>query len=232
MRAHVTLGRSARRLAITATLVVTGIVFGAATPLNEQHPSGLELLPPLDLKAIATRGQIAELLGTAWEDALTLAQAEPDAFGNPFADRTTGRLVLTPTNAAAAARAQAWLPRASVRTVPRAVRTTTRSYAQLEKIRNEAIGPGAADLPNGQLIWSTYMDEESNRVVISIDHIDDALLFALAARYGTQAIVIRVEKNPGFGSIARDNDLSAFWGAHASTFPSPISAAQTRSRSC
>ena len=51
----------------------------------------------------------------------------------------------------------------------------------------------AKDLPDGDAIWMTGPDARRNVTVITIDRLSDALLRALAARYGISAIVIRVD---------------------------------------
>lgn len=181
------------------------------TSVEPRHSSGLVLLGPLDRDAIHP---LPEPLAGALSEAQELARNNPHLFGYPYADRKTGELVLSPANAAGEALAQRWTPKdAEALAVPRRVRVVDRSYARLEAIRHEAIGPGAADLPDADAIQATAQDDEHNRVLIIITRMSDPLLFALAARYGTEAIAMRLDPNFGpFVSLGgnRDATLSAF----------------------
>ena len=200
------------KLGLVIALLFGSIVTLAAGPAPTRHPSGIEIVPPLDVPAIVAQGQMPLPLAMAVTDAITLAESQPDNFGYPYMDRTTGTLFVSAATAAGNQTASSWTPRPQALSVRRTTRSVTRSYRALERIRHEAIGPGAADLPNGKLIWMTTADEEKNRVLIVIDHLDDPLLFALAGRYGTDAIAVRIQKNPGFGNISRQDDTSPFWG--------------------
>jgi len=208
-----------QRIAAATLFVVAGLTASAAAPVGTSHPSGLEIVPPLDYSAIAQEGQMFGPLAMAVNDAWDLAEQEPANFGYPYADRATGSLILTPTGPTAEARASQWLPRPQAAAVRRTAQRVNRSYGQLETIRHAAIGPGVTDLPDGNLIWQTTPDVQGNRVIIVVDRISDALLFALASRYGTQAIVIRVVKNPGVHNLGRQNDISPFAGAAAIDIP-------------
>jgi hypothetical protein len=200
------------RLGLAVALLLAALSTLAASPAPIRHPSGLEIVPPLDVAAVVARGQMPQPLAMAATDALELAQNQPNNFGYPFVDRATGKLILSAANAAGSQSASTWTPRSQALSVARSIRKVTRTYAALEKIRHEAIGPGVTNLPGGKLIWMTTADEQNNRVLVVIDHLDDALLFALAARYGTEAIAVRIEKNPGFGNISRQDDQSPFFG--------------------
>lgn len=88
----------------------------------------------------------------------------------------------------------------------------TASWQKLEGIKDEAISLGNA-LPDSEAIVQTEPDEEHNRVIITIDRLSDPLLNALAARYGTTDIAIRVNTKHEKGhDDARDDDTSPFWG--------------------
>lgn len=63
----------------------------------------------------------------------------------------------------------------------------------------------------------TTQDDEHNRVLIVVDRRSDALFSALAARYGTEIIAIRIEPNPGFRAIGRQDDVTPFYGGAAIT---------------
>lgn len=160
-----------------------------------------------------------EPLAIAVHDARELAEREPNAFGYPYADRLTGTLVLSPVNAAGEASAQRWTPRPEAAGVPRTVRKVNRGYAELERIRHEAIGPGVAAIPDSKLIWMSTADEERNRVILTVDRISNALLQGLASRYGTEVIAIRVQQNPGIKSLSRQSDVNPFYGGAKINLP-------------
>ena len=81
------------------------------------------------------------------------------------------------------------------------VENVDRSIEQLERIKN-AMGPGLADVPASNRIWSGATDHERNRIVFTTDRVNDAMLWALAARFGTEALAVRIERNPFFRNIA------------------------------
>lgn len=77
----------------------------------------------------------------------------------------------------------------------------------------------AKTVPNNP-IYMTSPDWDNNRVLIWVTRVDDALLFSLAARYGTHAIAIVVEPNGPVRNRSRDWDASAFYGGAAIRTPS------------
>lgn len=68
-----------------------------------------------------------------------------------------------------------------------------RSFRQLQDIQHGVVPP--KDLPDGDAIYTIHPDTRRNATVITIDRLSDPLLRALAARYGTAAIVIRIDPN-------------------------------------
>jgi hypothetical protein len=140
----------------------------------------------------------------AWD----LAEDNPDDFGFPWPNPDTGAIEVRVTNPRGEAAARVWIAGNAKRPgpkptdlrrpeVPVTFTTVDRSFRQLTDIQHGSIP--ATDLPDGDAVWSTGPDGSRNAVVITIDHLSDQLLRALAARYGTSAIVIRVEPNPHSG---------------------------------
>jgi hypothetical protein len=167
---------------------------GASSEVEVRHASGLLLLGPLDRTAIRP---LPTPLAKALNDAQALARSNPDLFGYPYADRRSGELVLSAVGAAGQALGQRWTPEGGeARAVPRRIRLVDRSYGELERVRHEAIGPGAAGLPDADLIWMTAQGDEINRVIVVISRMSDPLLFALASRYGSELVAVRVEPAP------------------------------------
>ena len=80
--------------------------------------------------------------------------------------------------------------------IPVRFRTVTRSFAQLQSILH-AVGPGLAGVPGSDRIYVAAPDNAYNRVVYETDLHNDALFTALAARFGTEALAVRVDPNMG-----------------------------------
>ena len=72
--------------------------------------------------------------------------------------------------------------------------TVDRSVRELSSLMNGLVPPKG--LPDGELIFADGPDLRRNAIVVTIDHQSDALLRALADRYGTAAIVIHIAPNP------------------------------------
>jgi len=200
-----------------AIMVVPGAQLASADTVENRHLSGIVLLPPLDIAEIVRQGPIYEPLGKAWSDALELAGQSPDVFGYPWADRAKGELVIAIVNAQGEAIARSWMKSGAPRTlgkplpdllppqVPVRLRTVDLSFRQLETIQQEAIGRGAAGFPGDNRIWSSGVDEEHQRVVLTTDRVVDAFLFALAKKYGTEVVAVRVDPHSGAFTTAGSN---------------------------
>lgn len=133
---------------------------------------------------------------------ITLAMAHPEAFGYPWADPSTGELEVRIAAPAAEVFIADWragramqgtgektlaIPRPTV--AIRRVRPA-RSVAELVRIQNAVTPP--AGMPDADLVYMAGPDPRHNATLIAIDHASEALLRALADRYGTEAIVIRI----------------------------------------
>ena len=197
-------------LGAMAIMVVPGAQLARADTVENRHLSGIVLLPPLDIAEIVRQGPIYEPLGKAWSDALELAGQSPDVFGYPWADRAKGELVIAIVNAQGEAIARSWMKSAASQAlggkrapnllppqVPVRFRTVDRSFRQLETIKNEAIGRGAAGFAGENRIWESGVDGEHERVVLTTDRVVDAFLFALAKKYGTEIVAVRVDPHAG-----------------------------------
>jgi hypothetical protein len=66
-----------------------------------------------------------------------------------------------------------------------------RTFRELQDIQHGSVP--ATDLPDGDAIYATGPDTRRNATVITVEWLSDPLLQALAARYGTEALVIRVD---------------------------------------
>lgn len=175
----------ARRLAAAIALVTA--VFALASDAVVGHmSSGMALV-----RANYQKAPPSEAHAGAWSQAWRLAERYPDDLGYPWIDTTTGELVVRATTDSGDAVAQGWIRSGAV---PMRVDRAIRSLAQLERIKDEAIGPGVADLPDGDAIYMSAPDFDHNRVVLTVDRLSPSLLRALAGRYGTQAIAIHLDR--------------------------------------
>jgi hypothetical protein len=86
------------------------------------------------------------------------------------------------------------------------------SIAELDAIADDATRLVDAGLPNANLVWMTEPDQMNNRVVITVSKLDDALMSALASRFGTALIAVRVRAGGPAAAANRDSDAPAFWG--------------------
>lgn len=194
--------------AARAPRLATAIAFAAMSPssacssvpcLDRRHDTGLLLVCPEQTK------DVPEAFKAAASDATLLAEEHPDDFGYPWTNADAREVEVRVTGPRGEAAAVEWIggdakltsgrptdiprPSVSVKLV-----TVDRSVRRLTEIQHGSIP--ASDLPDGDAIWSTGPDLRRNATFITIDHLSEPLLRALASRYGTSAIVIRVEPNP------------------------------------
>ena len=151
---------------------------------------------------------MSEELKSAASFGWSLAEDHPDALGFPWANPDTGELEMRITDPSGEAIVRSWIAAGAARTttkpgtLPRPqvtvkLVTADRSFRQLIDIQNGSVP--ATDLPDGDAVYETGPDTRRNAIVITVDRLSDPLLRALAARYGTSAIVIRVDPNrPAF----------------------------------
>jgi hypothetical protein len=77
--------------------------------------------------------------------------------------------------------------------VPVRLRTVTRSVAQLLTLEDEIVAFTRAGVTDASAIHMFGSDDEHDRIVIEVDHLTDELATALATRFGTDAIAVRVD---------------------------------------
>jgi hypothetical protein len=199
-----------RRVGLVVGLVLAafGLIGATPGPTRVTHASGIEILPPIGMPVIP------EVQRQAAREALALMHDNPDGFGWPFIDGT-GNLVLSVARPSADALARSWAPRdQAAKTVARRTRAVAYSMTQLEAIADDLtrIVRQKSGLPDLDLVYQWGPDVESNKIAIQIDRASDPLLFALAARYDTRAVAVRVERNPGWHLVSRNSDSAPFWG--------------------
>jgi hypothetical protein len=171
--------------------------------VERQHPSGLTIVCA---ENIETWKDVSEDFKGAFSFARELAEFYPHSFGYPAADLSTQEVTLRIVLPDGERLARSWiasgaeLPLAkATRTIPRPTVPThlepaTHSFAQLRKIQDD-LGPNLAGLPDASAIYQSSADLHRNAVRFTIDHESDALLRALAARYGTEALLVEIAPN-------------------------------------
>jgi hypothetical protein len=178
-------------------------------PVGRQarHSTGIVLLGPIDY---ATIEPFPDRLRKAWSDAYTLAQeGYPNDFGRPWADLTKGEVVVTAATANGFEIARRWVqsglrvpspkpggpftidlprPDVSVR-----IQTVRYSILGLQQLMDDVFDLRRAGVPGADRIYSAGPDPEHDRVIIETDRVNDRLLEAIAARFGVDAIAVRVD---------------------------------------
>jgi hypothetical protein len=201
--------------ALVAMVMASGSDAWAAPPTGSEvrHGSGLTLLGPFDYGGISATWHMSEKLQRAYNGARILADHNQGAFGYPWQESDADVVVIRVANAEGEALARRWMYGGIQLSVPKAgervaldiappevgvrLEAVGRTVEQLERIQH-AVGPGLAAIPNSNLIWQSGPDAENNRIVYVTDRVSDAMLRALAARFGTEALAVRIERNPRF----------------------------------
>jgi hypothetical protein len=180
--------------------------YNVATDLVDR--SGIALVGP---DAIQFRAQ-TEAQAVAFDAALNLAFNNRDHMGYPWIDLDTKTLELSAVDQSgqkAASEAGVSLSASGFTT---RVTTSQASIAKLDAVADEVTRLLAAGVPHAELIWMTEPDQKNNRVVITISKANDELMSALASRFGTDLIAVRVREGGPASAMNRDNDQPAFWG--------------------
>lgn len=207
--------------ALAATLVIMVVASGSdawAAPLTGsevRHASGIALLGPVDYPRLFAQWKMTERLDRSYNSARILAEQNRGAFGYPWLDSRAEEVVIRVANVRGEALARSWIQSGVTQTIDKPggpvdlnlrapevgvrMENVDRTIEQLESVLN-AMGPGLADVPGSNRIFQGGPDHEHNRIVYSTDRVSDAMLRALAARFGTEALAVRIERNPRFTS--------------------------------
>jgi hypothetical protein len=169
-----------------------------------RHSTGIVLLGPIDYNAKFE--PIPDPLRKAWNDAYTLAQeGYPDDFGRPWMDLTTHEVVVSAATANGAEIARRWvqsglrvgLPKVTIDLsrpeVPVRIRSVQHSILGFQRLMDELIDLAREGVPGADRIYSAGPDPEHDRVIIVTDRLNDQLLEAIAARFGVEAIAVRID---------------------------------------
>ena len=186
-----------------------------------RHASGLALPTPL---LFCYGRPVYEPLNKAQSDAWLLAESHPNDFGYPWGDHVKRELVISVTGPAGDALARSWIASGATYAppgvtkssflaqpvVPVRFRTVNRSFAQLAKLQDDLIDAFRAGLLADASVSTFGPDNEYNRIVIQVQRLTDASANALAARFGTEAVAVRVDPRSGpFTNLSRPLDSGA-----------------------
>lgn len=195
------------RIAVLANIVFLASILSGCSLIpcvERRHETGLLLVCPERIRDMPE--ELKAAASFAWE----VAEDHPEDLGYPWPDPEAKALEVRVVSPRGEAAVREWmaggakrlglkpreLPRPEVRI--RFV-TVDRSFRQLTDIQHGSVP--ARDLPDGDAIYMVGPDRRRNATEITVDRLSDPLLRALAARYGTAAIVIRVEPDrprPGY----------------------------------
>ncbi len=178
--------------------------------MEDVTSNGIALVGP---EAIQVR-PADEDQANAFNAALELAYAHREDLGYPWLDSASGVLELsfaTGLGETVAAEAVDGLS-AGGRTVR--LRPAPASIAELDALADAVTRLNAAGVPGADRIWMTEPDQKNNRIVVTVSEAPEELLDALAARFGTELIAVRIEgPAPSSSTNAnRDSDSPPFWG--------------------
>jgi hypothetical protein len=173
-----------------------------------RHSTGIVLLGPIDYNAKIE--EFPDSLRKAWNDAYTLAEeVYPDDFGRPWMDPSTDEVVVTAATANGAEIARRWV-QSGLRVpspkpggpftidltrpeVPVRIQSVRHSIRDLARLMDRVIDLGRDGVSGADRIYSAGPDPEHDRVIIVTDRLNDQLLEAIAARFGVDAIAVRVD---------------------------------------
>lgn len=86
------------------------------------------------------------------------------------------------------------------------------SVAQLDQIADDITRLQIDGVAHANLIYMTEPDQENNRIIITVSELNSDLMKALASRYGTQLIAVRVRPGGPATAASRASDSPPFWG--------------------
>ena len=182
-------------IAAVGLLAGCGILPALSSPAESQPStySGIIMLTPGER---VQHGPANEEMAVAFDKAWRFAEQHANDTGYPWLDPATDELVLS----AATDDGRELLEAEAIRlAVPSRIRQVTYSFAELQRIQNDASDLRLqGGVPGADLIYKTYPDHRDNRTVISIAEMNEALLNELASRFGGDALAVEVAPYPGW----------------------------------
>jgi hypothetical protein len=170
--------------------------------------NGIALVGP---EAIQVRPADEEQ-ASAFNAALELAYAHRDDLGYPWLDAASGVLELSFATGLGETVAANAVDRLSASGLTVRLRPAPASVAELDALADKVTRLNAAGVPGADRIWMTEPDQKNNRIIVTVSEAPDDLLDALAARFGTERIAVRIQPRESGSAGSRDTDASPFWG--------------------
>jgi hypothetical protein len=146
-----------------------------------------------------------------------VVKSAPADFGYPWVD-DAGKVVVNVATQQGASRFTDWHPSAAAAKATRGQRGVTVSSARFEQIRDDIAAQVTKHAPGFDHIIMVAPEGANNRLILSVNSIDDPSLATLASRYGTELVAIRYEPGRERMHVSRYNDSSGgtgFWGGSA-----------------
>ena len=128
----------------------------------------------------------------AFDAALNLAMKHRDDLGYPWVEPDTGTLELAAANATGTAILVSAKATAAMSAVPTRVTTAKASMAKLDEIADAVTRLNAQGVPDAGLIYRTEPDQRDDLIVITVSSLSETLMTALASKFGTSLIAVRV----------------------------------------
>lgn len=158
---------------------------------DARHSSGLALAPGPG----PCHASIDDRLGLAYDRAYRFADAHSNDLGYPWDDRGNLTLVVSVVTPYGRVLAEQWSSLGWE--VPIRTRVVSRSFAELEQIKHDAIEIARVGLRGSEDIRFTTGDSQRNRVIIGVQRLTDEVAAAIVARYGTEDVAVLVDTRYG-----------------------------------
>jgi hypothetical protein len=201
-------------LAAVSALVALSAVTPTSALTGTRYVGGVEIVGPEILQARPADEKEA----IAFDDALQFAMDHPDAVGYPWIDPPTRSLQVSAVDGVVSYELGAFMQAHAAAVV----RDVTHSYAELQAIADDITRLNSQDGAYSALIYRTEPDEKNNRIIVTIDKLDEALIAWLGSEYGSDAVAVRVDANAARARSLRTGDVSPFWGGAWINTPSYV----------
>jgi len=201
-------------LLIVTMLAVSSAASAGSLATASSPNAGLIILGPDQSKGQAK--PMSEATAQRLHELYLLGMKNPSHFSYPWVDPATGEVVIDVTSDIGNRLAHAFQPGKKSATATQRIRAVKRSWAQLEMVRDDIVHlatPGMA--PGQESIVAIEPDGPNNRLVVTVDRLNNDLLQALVGLFGTEAIAVRYDPNHQRPvPQARENDTSSggFYG--------------------
>ncbi|HWP64130.1 MAG TPA: hypothetical protein VNO86_11735 [Candidatus Binatia bacterium] len=153
-----------------------------------------------------------EAQATAFNAALELAYAHRNDLGYPWLDPESGLLELSFASALGETVAASAVDQLSADGLTVRLRPAPTSIGELDALADKITRLNVAEVPGADGIWMTEPDQKNNRIVVTVSEAPEELLDALAARFDTERIAVRIKPRESPSTASRDTDAPPFWG--------------------